>query len=79
MRHELVIPSTADGALAVTVLNWLKKVGEPVTAGEDLVEAKTEKITLYITAPVNGHVAEIIVGPNEVVGIGDVVGYVEEA
>ncbi len=77
MLHKLVVPSTADGALSVTVLNWLKKVGDPVIQGEDLVEAKTEKITLYVTAPANGTLIEILVPSGEKVRVGDELGSVE--
>jgi len=78
MRYELRIPRTSDGSLAVTVLSWLKKVGEPVKKGEDLVEAKTEKITLYITAPADGHISEVLVTAGKAAGVGDLIGYLEE-
>ena len=54
MRWEVRVPPTADGALQVTIRSWHMAVGDTVTKGADLVEAKTEKITLYVTAPANG-------------------------
>lgn len=77
MLYKLVVPSTADGALSVTVLKWLKQVGDPVAKGEDLVEVKTEKITLYITSPENGTLAEIRLQAGERARVGDEVGAVE--
>ena len=58
MRYDIKIPPTADGALEVTVVSWIKQVGDPVSKGQDLAEATTEKITLYVTAPAAGSVPE---------------------
>jgi pyruvate/2-oxoglutarate dehydrogenase complex dihydrolipoamide acyltransferase (E2) component len=79
MQHKLVIPSTADGALAVTVLRWAKNVGDPVVKGEDLVELKTEKITLYVPAPCDGTLAEIRLPVGNLARVGDELGAVEES
>lgn len=79
MLHKLIVPSTADGALKVTVLKWIKKTGEQVVKGEDLVELKTEKITLYIPAPCNGTVAQMLLAEGQLANVGDEVGAVEES
>lgn len=79
MRYEITVPTTADGALEVTVNAWLKNVGEDVKAGFDLVEMVTEKITLYATSPVNGKLVEIVLPSGSRASVGDVVGYVEGA
>ena len=77
MLHPIAVPRAADGALAVTILRWIKSVGDDVRKGEDLVEAKTEKITLYITAPVSGKLAEVLIQAGAKVKVGEVVGHVE--
>jgi pyruvate/2-oxoglutarate dehydrogenase complex dihydrolipoamide acyltransferase (E2) component len=77
MVYKLVVPSTADGSLSITVLKWLKKTGDPVVKGEDLVEAKTEKITLYVTAPATGTLVDIRVPAGARVRVGDELGTVE--
>jgi pyruvate/2-oxoglutarate dehydrogenase complex dihydrolipoamide acyltransferase (E2) component len=77
MRYEAVVPDAADGALEVEIKEWIYKVGESVTKGCDMVEAITEKITLYIVAPADGTVAEILVPEGSKVPIGTVVGVVE--
>jgi pyruvate/2-oxoglutarate dehydrogenase complex dihydrolipoamide acyltransferase (E2) component len=78
MRYDIVVPPTADGSLAVTIASWIKEVGSPVIKGEDLAEATTEKITLYVTAPADGKLVEILVPVGEKVKVGDVLGFVEE-
>lgn len=77
MRYAIAVPRTADGALAVTILKWLNSVGDTVTKGHDLVEAKTEKITLYVTVPADGQLVEIVVQAGQKVSVGEVLGYVE--
>lgn len=77
MRYNIVIPPTADGALEVTVVSWIKKAGDRVSKGQDLAEATTEKITLYITAPADGTLTEIIVEAGTKVKVGTVIGVLE--
>jgi pyruvate/2-oxoglutarate dehydrogenase complex dihydrolipoamide acyltransferase (E2) component len=79
VRHNIVIPPTADGALEVTVVSWIKKAGDQVSNGQDLAEATTEKITLYVTSPADGTLSEIIVQPGEKVKVGTVIGVLEGA
>jgi 2-oxoglutarate dehydrogenase E2 component (dihydrolipoamide succinyltransferase) len=79
MRYDIVVPPTADGALEVTIASWIKDMGSPVVKGEDLVEATTEKITLYVTAPADGTLVEIIVPVGGVARVGQVIGALEGA
>lgn len=77
MQYPLVVPRTSDGALKVTILRWINNVGDDVRKGFDLVETKTEKITVYITVPENGKLTQILKAAGEIVDVGEVVGYVE--
>ena len=77
MRYDIVIPPTADGALEVTVVSWIKNVGDQVSKGQDLAEATTEKITLYVTAPADGTLSEITVSAGSKVNVGTVIGFLE--
>ena len=74
MDYDIVVHSTADGALQVTMVSWIQKPGDSVELGQDVAEASTEKITLYITAPVTGVVKSIAVAEGEKADVGDVVG-----
>ena len=79
MRYNIVIPPTADGALEVTVVSWIKKAGDHVSKGQDLAEATTEKITLYVTSPAAGTLSEIIIEPGTKVKVGTVIDVLEGA
>ena len=77
MRYPITVPRTADGALVVTILRWISALGDKVRKGDDLVEAKTEKITLYLPVPADGTLVEILVTDDQQVNVGEVLGYVE--
>ena len=77
MRYDIEIPPTADGALEVTVASWIRAVGDQVSKGQDLAEATTEKITLYVTAPADGTLSEIISAAGSKVKVGTVIGVLE--
>jgi pyruvate/2-oxoglutarate dehydrogenase complex dihydrolipoamide acyltransferase (E2) component len=79
MRYDIVVPPTADGAFEVTIASWIKEVGSPVTKGEDLAEATTEKITLYVTAPTDGTLVDIVVPAGGEARVGEVIGVMEGA
>ncbi len=74
MDHPILVPATADGALEVTMVSWIKKPGDSAIQGEDLAEAATEKITLYITAPADGVLKSILIAEGEKANVGDMVG-----
>lgn len=74
MDYDIVIPPTADGSAEITLVSWLKEVGDSAKEGEDLAEAATEKITLYITAPVDGTLREVRVQVGEKARVGQVIG-----
>jgi pyruvate/2-oxoglutarate dehydrogenase complex dihydrolipoamide acyltransferase (E2) component len=77
MKYPVIVPRTSDGALKLTILRWIKNVGDDVRKGDDLVEARTEKITLYISVPEAGKLAEISAPVGQLVDVGEVIGYVE--
>lgn len=76
MDYEIVIPSTADGALAVRVRRWLAEPGQPVKQGHDLVEVTTEKIALYVAAPADSVLVEIRAPAGSAARVGQVIGLV---
>jgi pyruvate/2-oxoglutarate dehydrogenase complex dihydrolipoamide acyltransferase (E2) component len=77
VRYDIVIPPTADGAREVTVVSWIKKAGDQVSKGQDLAEATTEKITLYVTSPADGMLSEILIEPGTKVKVGAIIGVLE--
>ena len=56
---ELRLPDLGE-VDEVTVVKWLKKEGELLKAGEDLLEVETEKTTFVIEAPQAGYLKSIV-------------------
>lgn len=79
MAHEVAIEDLGDGVEQATFAEWLKQVGDEVSAGEPLAEVMTDKVNLEIEAPVAGVLSEQRVGPEDVVRRGQVVALIEPA
>jgi pyruvate dehydrogenase E2 component (dihydrolipoamide acetyltransferase) len=54
MAYELTLHDLGEGLTEGEVITWLVAVGEPVKAGDVLVEVETAKTTAEITAPRDG-------------------------
>ncbi len=50
MPSNVVVPQLGESVVEARVAKWLKKVGDPVAAGEPLVELETDKIDLEVGA-----------------------------
>ncbi len=67
---EVVMPRLSDSMEEGTVLQWLKKVGDEVVVGDELVEIETDKANMAYEADVAGTLSEILVQEGETVAIG---------
>jgi pyruvate dehydrogenase E2 component (dihydrolipoamide acetyltransferase) len=54
---EITMPRLSDSMQEGTILAWLKRDGEHVDAGEDLIEIETDKATMTYEAPTSGTVS----------------------
>jgi hypothetical protein len=50
----IVVPAVGESISEVQISQWLKKEGEWVAAGTDLVDLETEKASVQVSAPVDG-------------------------
>lgn len=78
MSTTIVVPALGESVMEATVSKWFKKEGEPVEAGETLVELETDKVNLEVGAEKAGVLAKIQKQSGEDVKIGDVLGVIEE-
>lgn len=78
MPIKIVVPEMGESILEATVALWLKHEGEPVAAGEPVVELETEKANMQVAAERAGVLARIERKEGEDVKIGDVLGVFEE-
>ena len=79
MTTPVILPSLGAGVKDVTVLRWMKDVGEPIKRGETLVEVETDKIATEICAERDGTVIEIGPAVGDRVATGAVLAVIGEA
>jgi 2-oxoglutarate dehydrogenase E2 component (dihydrolipoamide succinyltransferase) len=78
MTIEIKVPALGESVTEATVGQWFKKPGEAVKADEPLVELETDKVTVEVPAPAAGVLADIKVAQGSTVGIGSVLGSINE-
>jgi pyruvate dehydrogenase E2 component (dihydrolipoamide acetyltransferase) len=67
---EIVMPRLSDSMEEGTILTWLKRVGDEVAVGEELVEIETDKANMAYEADVAGTLTEILAQEGETLAIG---------
>ena len=56
---EVKVPELSESVSEASLIEWKKKVGEPVRADEILIEIETDKIVLEIPSPADGVLSSI--------------------
>jgi pyruvate dehydrogenase E2 component (dihydrolipoamide acetyltransferase) len=75
---EIVMPRLSDSMEEGTILTWLKKVGDEVAVGEELVEIETDKANMAYESDVAGTLTEILAPEGETLAIGAPIAVVGE-
>ena len=74
---EIKVPTIVDAGPKLSIGRWFKRVGDPVTLHEPLVEIDTDNVTHEIRTPGTGVLSKILVKdggtvePDTVLGIID--------
>jgi pyruvate/2-oxoglutarate dehydrogenase complex dihydrolipoamide acyltransferase (E2) component len=77
MKVEVLLPQWGMGMNEGTVVEWKKKVGDPVVEGEIIAEIEAEKATQELDAPATGVISEIRVQVNEETKVRTVLAIIE--
>src|ERR1700742_494637 len=67
---EIVMPRLSDSMEEGVVLKWLKRVGEEVAVGEELVEIETDKANMAYESDVAGTLTRILAQEGDALPIG---------
>ena len=70
---EVSIPTMGESVTEGTIAALMKQVGEAVAKDESLAEIETDKVALEVPSPVDGVVAEYLVGEGDTVTPGAVI------
>lgn len=79
MDIKITLPKFGWTMDKATISAWLKRVGDPVMAGEPLYSIETDKASQEIESPASGVLKEIAVEVGESVPVGGVVGILSGA
>lgn len=74
---EVVVPSLGEGIEDVTIIKWLKNVGESVQFDEAIVEIATDKVDSEIPSPESGVIKQINYLENSTANVGTVIALIE--
>jgi pyruvate dehydrogenase E2 component (dihydrolipoyllysine-residue acetyltransferase) len=67
---EIVMPRLSDSMEEGTILSWLKKVGDEISVGEEIVEIETDKANMAYESDVAGTLTEILAEEGATLPIG---------
>ncbi len=79
MATEVTIPNLGYTMTVAKILKWLKSVGDPVEAGEILLEIETDKVNYGIESPASGVVKAILVKVGDEVPVGGLIAILGKA
>lgn len=78
MAVEVKVPTLGESIVEATVGSWRKHEGDPIAAGEVLVELETDKVTVEVTAAESGVLSRILKPDGAVVTMGETLGIIAE-
>jgi len=77
MLLDVVMPKMGESITEGTILEWRKKVGDPVQKDELFLEIGTDKVDSEIPSLESGIIVEILALANDVVDVGTVIARIE--
>jgi len=78
MATKLIAPRPGEGVEELTVVAWLKQVGDHVEEFESVVELETDKVVTEFPSPISGTLLRIDVAAGDAVRVGESMGLIGE-
>ena len=79
MPREVIMPALGMAQDSGVIVSWLKNPGDPVKAGDALMEVETDKATMEVEAAHDGFLADVRAGAGETVPVGEIVAVISES
>jgi len=76
---NIVVPALGESIVEARVARWLKKPGDPVAAGEPVVELETEKTNLELSSDESGVVSSLARQEGDDVKIGELLAVIDDS
>lgn len=68
---KITLPKLGESIVSATVVQWFKKVGDPVALDEPLLEVSTDKVNSEIPSPAAGILTQILAQPDQELQVGE--------
>jgi 2-oxoglutarate dehydrogenase E2 component (dihydrolipoamide succinyltransferase) len=78
MVAEIKVPTIEGAGGRLSIGRWFKRVGDPVSIGEPVVEIDTYNLTREIQAPATGILSKVLVKDGGSVERGTVIGTIDQ-
>jgi len=78
MAVEVLLERISDEMEYGTIGRWLRQEGDPVVAGDPIVEVEAEKVTVEVVAPVSGVLASILAVQGDEVRVDTPIAVIDE-
>ena len=78
MATEIRVPKIGASETKASIGRWFKRVGDPVSLDEPLVEIETDGTTVEVTAPATGVLSDILLRDGEGVKADTLLGTITE-
>jgi len=76
MSSNIIVPELSESVVEATVSEWLKKPGDAIEAGEAVVVLETDKVSVEVTAEIDGVLESIAHDEGVDVTAGEVLGVI---
>ncbi|MEW6025321.1 MAG: 2-oxoglutarate dehydrogenase complex dihydrolipoyllysine-residue succinyltransferase [Pseudomonadota bacterium] len=74
---EVKVPQLSESVAEATLLSWHKKVGEPVSRDENMIDIETDKVVLELPAPGAGVIVQLLKADGATVVAGEVIAIID--
>jgi 2-oxoglutarate dehydrogenase E2 component (dihydrolipoamide succinyltransferase) len=76
-RFELKLPKMGESVAEATITNWLKEVGDHISADEAVLEIATDKVDSEVPSEVSGILVEKLFQKDDLVKVGQTIAIIE--
>jgi len=78
MVTEIRLPKVKKSVTKASIGRWFKRLGDPVSVDDPLVEIETDNMTIEVPTSATGVLSEILMRDGETVKTGTVLGKITE-
>jgi pyruvate/2-oxoglutarate dehydrogenase complex dihydrolipoamide acyltransferase (E2) component len=73
MSRDVIMPALGMAQKTGLIVRWLKQAGDPVKAGDVLMEVATDKAVMEVEADADGTLTDVSAAAGEEVPVGEVI------